>query len=417
MKYMKKYDVDILDISYEGAGVAKIDGRVVFVPKALPGEKVKIEIVKENSNFLIGKVCEVISKRPVRIQSFCPYFEICGGCDFQHCTREEEQRLKKLILQRELLKVGFDKDVDFIFGEDRFFYRNKLKLEVEENKLGYFKVKSHDFFEIKTCPIACERIQKALPSVENFIKENQFAGLKNVYFKEVRNNLGICFLFGKHVKMPKNVLDLSVLANFSVFFAAGDVLESDFIQMFPINEKAKAGEISAEEMKAFTQVNNQVAGLLYDYIIGLTSGKKIVNAYSGQGKLTCLLAEKANFVFGIEYQKSAHESAEKLKEMDVNRGKIENICGKVEEKLQGVLEKKTVDCIVLDPARNGCEKSVLNEIINRKISSVIYVSCNFATLVRDLKILTEKYEIQSVKIFDMFPCTANMETVVVMGRK
>ncbi len=157
-------------------------------------------------------------------------------------------------------------------------------------------------------------------------------------------------------------------------------------------------------------MNNFVAKNLYDKVCLLAKDKIVVNAYSGQGELSRLLAEKAKFVYGIEVQTSAHMHAEQIKTSN-----MQNICGKVEDKLGEI--DKNVDLIVLDPARAGCKASVLDEIINRKIHKVCYVSCNFSTLLRDIAVLQKNYDIKSVEIFDMFPMTAGLETLVIMQQR
>ena len=142
----------------------------------------------------------------------------------------------------------------------------------------------------------------------------------------------------------------------------------------------------------------------------------MINAYAGQGALSVMMAKIAKFVYGIEVQQSAHRQAEKLKDC-IEEYKIENICGKVEDKISSILQRDFIDLIVLDPSRSGCERSVLKEILKNNIETIVYVSCNFSTLVRDLTELKKNYNIDCVKIFDMFSCTANLETVVVLSKK
>lgn len=418
---MEKQIVDIFDISYEGAGVGKNNGKVVFVPKTLEGERVEVEKIKNTSSFSLAKLVQVVDESKDRIVPKCPYFSECGGCDFQHCNIETESKIKQDILKKELKKVGFSGEIGFVASDKRFFYRNKIKLEVKGGKIGYFKAKSQDFFAIKECPIATEEINKTIPIVEEFLKENKFKGLKSVYIKQVEDDIGVCFLFDKNCKKDvKNLKKIEIFDKKSLFFAFGDVLENNSTQIFGVfgNQKLLKnidGHNVEIDISAFNQINDNVAEKLYNLVEDLTANKRVVNAYSGQGLLTYLISKKAKFVYGIEYQKTAHESAEKLKKLNENY-KIENVCGKVENCLSEILLRDRIDLIVLDPAREGCDKNVLNEILRCNIEKIVYISCNFATLTRDLKVLTQKYAIESVKIFDMFPCTANMETVVILGK-
>lgn len=412
--------VEIFDISYDGAGVGKTKGKICFVPKTLPGEIVQVDIIFETEKFCVGNCQKILKENQNRIKAFCPYFDICGGCDFQHCTYEQEQKIKQKILAKELEKVGFFDKIDFVPCSGRFSYRNKIKFEVKEGKLGYFKPKSHEFFEVKTCPICDKEILGAIPLVEQFLKENKLGSLKNVYLKNVDEKILICFLFDKNAKFDvKKFQKTAVFDHFLTFFAFGEVLESDKTKLicvsspFEKNMKISLGKnnLNNYDIRAFSQVNDEIAEKLYSAILEKVGGKRVINAYSGQGLLTSKIAEKAKFVYGIELQKSAHEKANQICSKQKN---VRNICGKVENELQKI--EKDIDLIVLDPARAGCQKTVLKEIVERKIAEIVYVSCNFATLVRDLKILKDFYIIEEIKIFDMFPCTANLETFVVMKK-
>lgn len=413
-------DLKIVDISYDGSGVGKKDGKVIFVPKTLVGEFVDVELVKENSKFAIAKAVSVKRTNANRCEPACKYYNICGGCDFQHCTYQHELFLKEKILRGELNKVGFCGDIKINKSDDRYFYRNKLKLEVVNSLLGYFEPKSHTFFEVENCPIASQDINHCLSLVSQYLRTNSDKDLKNIYIKEIGGGIGICFLFDKNSKkMHKKFKKNDILGDFSVFFAYGDVLESNKTEVFCVQEgrrlKQNAGDCETKfDISAFNQVNDNVSKKLYEYIKELTKDKRVVNAYSGQGLLTKMISGVAKMVYGIEYQLSAHKVANQLTK-DIRN--VENICGKVEDELSTVLLRDKIDMIILDPARAGCENSVLNAIKCQKIAKIVYISCNFSTLVRDLQILKQFYDIESVQIFDMFPCTANMETVVVLTRK
>ncbi len=420
--FMSEDIIDIYDISYEGAGVGRINNQIVFVPKTLKNEKVRVKVTKRLSSFLLADVDEVICPSEQRIEPKCKHFEVCGGCDFQHCGVESERAIKIEIIKKEISKAGYQGEVEFEESERRFGYRNKLKLEYEQGKLGFFKPKSRELFEVERCEIASDLMNDILPDVKEFIAENRLVGLRSVYFKQVGETLAICFLFSKNSeKLAKNIQKLDIFEGFSVFFAFGDVLESNSTKIYNVYGNSKLirqiGDLQmAVDVSSFNQVNDDVAEKLYNYIEGFCAGKRVVNAYSGQGLLTYRLAQKAKFVYGVEYQISAHESAERLCSF-CREYKIENICGKVEDCLKNILLKDRIDLIVLDPAREGCDKQVIESIVGERLEQVIYVSCNFATLVRDLKILGEFYCVKSVKIFNMFPCCVNMETVAVLERK
>ncbi len=414
--------VEIIDMSYEGAGVGKLGGKVVFVPKTLVGDVVEIEKVKETKSFVVGKVLRFEVKSGNRVEAKCPYFQTCGGCDFQHCSYDKEKELKKALVLKEFEKVGWKGGADFVSCGKRFSYRNKIKLDHVNGKLAFHGVKGGGYVAVEGCEIASEEIGFALKKVVKFLQVNSFVGLKSVYIKQVEKDVGICFLFDKNGKNGlKNAKNIEILQNFSVFYAFGDVLESDGTQVFCVCGKTKfhknLGDFICEvDVSAFNQVNDEVANLLYNEVVNVVDGKRVVNAYSGQGLLTMMLAKKSKFVYGIEYQQSAHACAERLAEQ-MGDYKICNICGKVEEELGKILLKDCIDVVVLDPAREGCDRRVLDEILQSSIEEIVYVSCNFSTQVRDVSHLQEKFFVESIKIFDMFPCTMNVETMVVLRRK
>ena len=409
---MKKVKVKIEDISYEGSGVGRVDGKVVFVPKTLVGEEVEAVLTKETSSFAVGELVNIVRASESRIDSECPYFAMCGGCDFQHCSYQEEEFIKKELVKEEFSKIENVENLDFVASEDRFWYRNKIKLEVDNGKVGYYKNKSHNFFEIECCPIATKEINAVLPTVKEFIGENNFRNLKNVYIKQVENKLAVCMLFLKNSKKyQKNIKKL----------AYGDVLEDNKTEIFCVygenDLKEKISNSCIEiEVGAFNQINSKIADKMYSEVLSAVENKRVINAYSGQGALTYLIAQKAKFVYGIEYQKSAHLAAEKLKLL-ISGYKMENVCGKVEENIAQILLRDKIDVVVLDPARRGCQKEVLEAILSSEIDEIIYISCKYSTQVRDIKMLKEKYNINKIKIFDMFPNTANVENVVFLKKK
>ena len=199
-----------------------------------------------------------------------------------------------------------------------------------------------------------------------------------------------------------------------IIAAVGDILESNKTKIYKEYNKTIAkyeilGEVFDVDAKAFLQVNKCVTEKLYKYVIENVDGKVVINAYSGQGLLSRLLAKKAQKVIGIEVQSSAHRSAEMIK-----TDNMQNFNAKVEDIIYSI--SKGVDGIVLDPAREGCNAKVLEEITKSNIKNIIYISCNFSTLTRDLKLLTKFYKILKIKCFDMFSRTANIETCVVLEK-
>ena len=401
--------IKILDISYNGSGVGKEEsGKTIFVPKVDVGEEVEVEVLKNNKTFDEGKVLTLLNTSSHRIKPKCPYFEKCGGCDFQHLTYEREKEIKIKIIKREFEKIGVKENIEFVDSKKRFNYRNKITLKHQNGKLGFNEASSHNFVEISFCPLADERINNAIGDVLEFLKTKHFSFLKSVSFLLSESDVLITFLFTQREKLVLN----EVLKAYSVFFAVGEVLEKARItKVFGKECFYKVCGVSFPLFPtSFLQVNTLVSEKLYQFVQHNVRDTRVVNAYSGQGVLSVILAEKNEFVFGIEYQKSSHEIAEKIKTKNMI-----NFCGKVENVLPKLTDK--VEAIVLDPARAGCKKEVLEAISKSSIAKIVYISCNFATLMRDLSFLLKDFKIDNITIFDMFPQTANLETCVILTKK
>lgn len=399
----------IVDVSHSGSGVARENGKVVFVRGTDIGEDVGVRIVKSTAKFEVGKVAKINVRSPYRTTPPCPYFGECGGCDFQHIEYHRELALKEIMLRNELKKVGYFGEISVEVSKQIYHYRNKLKLTYRSGELGYLG-DGDMFVKINSCMLADNEILRALEDVKTYLQKYSFKHLKNITFRRFQGGVMLVFLFSEREKFS---LD-NCLEKYPVFLAVGEVLESDKTKIFQsYNESGMRYEILGEvfpvDAKSFLQVNCEVAENLYSHVLKNVAGEVVVNAYSGQGVLSKLLAKKAKKVIGIEMQTSAHKIAEAIKSEN-----MENIHAKVED----VIAKfsKVANVIVLDPARNGCHARVLEEIIRSKIAKVVYISCNFSTLVRDLKSLTKFYKIANIKIFDMFPRTANLETCVILEK-
>lgn len=396
--------VEIKDISYGGCGVGKVDGKVIFVPHTDIGEIVEVNNVSKGSKFDKGEIVSVIKPSEDRCEPFCPYFSLCGGCDFQFVNYERELELKLIILKNELKKANFLEKIEIFSSKNRFFYRNKIKLTYRNNKLGYI-TPSKNFISIDKCPIANVEINEALAVLNNYFKVHSYKNLKSVTFRKSDDKILVAFLFSQ----KENFVYDEILNPFFIGVFVGEVLENDKTKLIKTFNSDKFYKTILNvkipiDFKSFFQINDLVAENLYGYIIDNLKGRKIVNAYSGQGALSLYLSTVCKKVVGIEIQKSSHLIAEEIKNSN-----MENINGLVEEKLPLLLKEEKFDAIVLDPARAGCQKSVIESINRVKIKEIYYISCNFATLARDLKLLSEVYHIENVKMFDMFPCTANME--------
>ena len=403
------------DISYEAKGVGRINGKVVFVPFTIVGEEVEFEVDEENSRFISGKLKRVIEQNEKRILPKCPYFKACGGCDFQHMEYDEELKNKKRYISCELKKCGNVDNFKIITGKNRFNYRNKIKLVAKGDKLGFVGCDGKSFVEIKHCDIADEKLNDSLKFVQESGVLKRLTDLKNVILRKINEEIIIVFLFEKeNVVAMQNLTETFSGLKTNVFVAFGRTFESNNVKIKKI--VSVNDSINETVCNSFLQVNDEVAKKLYKEVCQSVTGKNVINAYSGAGELSMLLAKNAKFVCGVEMNENAHKRAERLK----GNEKIQNLfnyLGKCEDVIPKITSQKRFDSIVLDPARAGAHKDVLEVIKKSQINECVYVSCNPATLARDLKVLTDKvFRIDKILAYDMFPCTKNIEILAILKR-
>ena len=385
----------IIDYGYNGEGVAKIDGKIYFIPKTIIGEEVEFSTTKENSKFCNAKLEKITSKSNLRISPPCKYFDKCGGCCFQHLSYEEEIKIKKMLFLREFCKIQKLEDIQFTACQQEFGYRNKLRLSVKNKDLGFFEEKSKNFLPVENCMLVNNKLNNLIKKTNHFLKHSS-CEFKEVIFYDFDDTYAVDFITDSKDSFTPPQNFCNILLNHKG-------------QTVPYRACGLNLEFNGDQ---FRQVNNEIAKALYDKVKTEVKNEKIINAYSGAGLLSALLAQKADQVYGIELNKSAHLSAEKLK-LKNNITNLANICGYAEKELPKYIKK--CSCLVVDPPRAGCDKKLIDCILASPPKKIIYISCNPSTLVRDLKMLKNKYEISGCELFDMFPKTANVEALIVFN--
>ncbi len=390
----------IEEIGYGGEGAGKLNGKVCFAKFALPGEIVQIEITKNKKWFCEGALKAVLEPSPRRVKPLCPYFSVCGGCDFQHVSYSNELEIKKEILSKQLNKIGQNIPVKVVASGKEYFYRNKIKL-VNKNGLGY-----HDIFGnivlIENCPLAEKQIDSSIGTISQFLKTYNLP----IDFVEIKvqNNVRLVNFFAKR-KIMIDVKPLATVLDNTQFFLT---VQNKSLLLFDSSKK------DIINPNVFHQVNNQVADALYKRAVQNIAGMTVANCYSGAGLFSAmLLTNGAKKVFGLELGKNEHNEAERLKK-SLNLDNLTNIQGDCAKTLQTVAGQ--VDIIIVDPPRAGMSEKVCQSIDNSKAKSLIYISCNHATFTRDCGRL-KNYQLKKIEIFDMFPKTANFEIFAILCRK
>ena len=451
-----------------GEGIIKHEGITFFVPACLPGEKVRFKVLKIKDNIGYGKVEEVLTPAEERVREKCPVFMRCGGCRLQHLDYAAQLAFKATLVKDCLRKIGgINIDVPLAVKSDLpYGYRNKLQMPIGVDKegnsvVGFYAERSHRIVPISSCAIHPEWSEKLIAAVKQYMSECAVKGydeekktgaLRHIVAREIGGNFIVTLVSTKRdlvgVSHFINLLK-EVFNEFSLYINVNaedtNVIfgkEFHLVHGRGFFEATECGITYEAGPVTFLQVNENVRTKLYkDALKTVTGGgdEVVIDAYSGGGLLTAMLAKKAKRVYGIELEAEAVRCADSLK---VKNGLLNmtNICGYVEEHLAEVMEKEKGEKqrLILDPPRAGIHRSVLKAILKSGVEKITIISCNPSTLARDLGFLTGRlvekdgeliknaefsetqsgfYEIESVQPYDMFPQTKHVETLVVLQRK
>lgn len=467
---MQKNEERISTVSATGSngeGIIKDEGYIVFVPFAIAGEKIKYKVLKVNKQIAYGKLLEVLTPAEERVRPKCPVFGKCGGCQLQHVKYSSQLKIKEENISAAFKKIaGLNVIVKpTVKGSNEWGYRNKLQLPVGvlngETVIGFYAENSHRIIPINDCPINASWTSNVISAFNKFIKLYAIKGydesthlgeLREITVKEVKGKLIItAVILGEQLRHTDKLIEIleSELKNdFSLYLNInnkntnviyGEVFsliygEPDYYSEM-LGLKYKIG------VRSFMQVNSSVCAKLYTAVKSaceLTPNTTVIDAYSGAGLMTALLASGSKKAIGIEIVPEAVACADELARINGLSEKIRNFQGKCEEILPDIMEqerkKNSEVCLVLDPPRKGCDKNVIEAVIKSNVSKIVYVSCMPSTLARDIGLIcgslkfTEKgiekvenpklkYDIEFVKPFDMFSQTKHVETLVVLQRK
>lgn len=436
----KIYEVEIFGLGDGGEGVGRIDNFTIFVEGALPGEKISVKIIEVKKNYAVGKLEKIFCKSSERIKPVCKLFPKCGGCQLQHLNYPAQLQIKKQKIIDAVERIGkiFDAEIFDTLGEENFLnYRNKMQFPFGKNFVcGCFERRSHKIIDIENCFIQREGNNKILNAVKKVAKKF------NIEPYDEKTGKGVLRHIMGRVGFDDEMMIVLVTATKKIpsekNFVAELLKEIPEVASIQQNiQPAKNNVILGKETKilfgkknitekifdlkfnisarSFFQVNTAQAEILYRTALNfadLTGNENVIDAYCGTGTLSLCLAKSAKKVFGIEIEKSAIEDAKK----NSAENKISNaefIVGDAVKIIPELYAKKIfADVVVVDPPRAGCDRKVLETFAAMKPKKIIYVSCNPATLARDLKILSElDYKTKKIQPVDMFPFTSHVESV------
>lgn len=446
----KEYTVDIIDNGFAGEGIAKINNFTIFVPNSIKGEKVKIVIVKVLSSHAFGKIIEIISSSNQRIESDCNTYKRCGGCSLRHIQYEETLKIKQNAVQSLVNKTLNNKViVEPVLGmENPYHYRNKAQYPIGTDKngkpvMGVFANRTHEIIPIQTCLIQNEKTEELAKFIFDYIVKNKIS----IYDEKTRKGLirhivtkiGVktdemmCILVINGEKIPK---EKELVSEITRYFPkvktiiknmnrknTNVILGQQNINLY--GEGYIKDELGDYVFKisplSFYQVNPLQAERLYQ--IGVDAAKIskqdiVFDLYCGIGTISLFMSKFAKRVYGIEIVKEAVEMAKENARLNqVNN--VDFIAGDVEKVLEDLLYKKKIipDVVMIDPPRKGLDSKSIENLLMIRPKRLIYISCNPATLMRDLDKLEVLYEVKALKPVDMFPFTNHVECVAVLQLK
>lgn len=406
MSINEEYEVKIIRRNNEGEGVCKINDIVVFVNGALEDEQVKIKIDRVEKNYAHAKTLDIISISKNRVEPKCPYYGKCGGCNIMHEDYKSQLNFKKQKI-KSILKKICDLDIDLdIEPSEEFYYRNKVTLKVENEKIGFFKNNTNDIVDIDMCSLANSNINNIIKRLKKFITLNNKNDISEIMIRNCENNIMLSL-----DNLNENLIDLFIkdFNDISIYIKNRSITGTPKLIQEQNDMKFYISP------KSFFQVNKTVSEKLFNFVKENVKENNVLDLYSGTGTIALILSKSAKKVIGIEVVKDAVKDAnENLKLNEINNVKF--ICGKVENKIDEI-KNESIDTIILDPPRSGSDKKSLKTILEINPKRIIYVSCNPVTLARDYNVLKDNYKLEKIKAFDMFPQTEHVETVMVLERK
>ena len=440
----KVYRARIEGYTSEGLGVARIDGQAVFVHRALRGEDCDVLLLKVLKNAAFGKAVKVHEPSPHRVESDCPYYGKCGGCDFRHMDREEELYAKKTRVQDALRRIGgSDVQVEEILAGERLHYRNKSQFPIAaDGTVGFYKARSHQVIPVENCllqKVDTNNVQLKfdqyirLYNVSCYDERTRQGLLRHLYVRSNGAGESLVCIFANGRELPHEAELVALLREASPRIVGvvlgvntqptGAILGKEYRILWgtDVLTDELCGLTFRLSVPSFYQVNREMAEVLYDKAVefaALTGTETVLDLYCGAGTITQVMARHAGRVIGAEIVPEAIEDAK----ANAKRNGVENVeffCGDASAVAADFAAKGLrPDVICVDPPRKGLAPEVVRAAAQMAPRRIVYVSCDPATLARDVKLFAaEGYGAVRAAAVDMFPGTANVESVVALERR
>lgn len=455
-----KIRLEIETLSYDAVGIAKVKGTLkdgtvienypIFVPKTLPKEKAVVEITELKKTYGTARLLDIrYHNYDIRVNPICPNFESCGGCDLMHMNYDYQLVFKQQAVKETLEHLGGIKDIEIETIEkmdDPYHYRNKVQVPFRYHNgktiCGFYKKFTHEIVSLQDCYIQSNLANDIVKFVRNIANELKIKGydedknegvIRHLLVRETKNHDNYMLvivtkdrkipsldLFLKKIKMRYPMIT-SIIQNINP--NPGNVIlgkENHVLDGSPVivdellNTKFQIGPMS------FYQVNPIQTEKLYQGVIEFANLSKedvLIDAYCGIGTIGLIAAPYVKKVYGVEIVEEAIKNAIINKKLN-NINNVEFVVGKAENQIKKWANAINPTVLVVDPPRKGCDETFLETVVKMKIPKIVYVSCNPATLARDLKYLvTNNYEVLRIKPYDMFPNSNHVETIALLSLK
>ena len=437
------YEAIVTDYTSEGQGVAHIEGCAVFIPNAIAGERYTVRIEKAQKTWAAGKIVEILEKSPHRVNRACPVAKLCGGCDFWHMDYCEESRLKAERVKQCLNRIGGEslESVPILSAPTCLGYRNKAQYPVSSQKgrayAGFFKAGTHSVVENDRCLILPEETDKVKKLVIDYVNQYRISAydettgkglLRHIYVRRgaVSGQVLVCLVAnGRKLPHVEDLIDrLKAVPGFATLVlsvnqkAGNTVLGEEFITLYGPGyiEDTLCGLTFRLSPRSFYQVNHHQAQRLYEAAIAqaeITKNDLVLDLYCGVGTITLAMAKAAGKVIGVEVIEQAVEDARE----NARRNGVTNaefFCGDAGKAALAVENQGVCpDVIVVDPTRKGLNADTIEALARFAPRRIVYVSCDPATLARDVALLKERgYALKNAMAADLFPRCAHVESIV-----
>jgi len=381
------FDVEIERILPGGVGLAHAAGKTIFVSLAAPGDTVRVQVEREQGNVLFASVVEVLTPSPVRIEPPCPYFGRCGGCDFQQLTYEAQLAAKAEIITDCLQRIARLDHVPEIAVQPspktwRYRVRATWQIDQDQQRIGYYERGSRRVCDVADCAVLMPQLQETLE----------------------------CVRTTDWTDFPPDLKHLDAVAGDN-----GVSLSPEFAEFYTNELSLRVGdEVYRYNAESFFQINPALVGEMIAFALNDVRGATALDLYCGVGLFTLPLARRFEKVAGVEANSKAVRFARRNVE-HAQLGNVRVVNANVSDWIRSTA--RAVDFVLLDPPRAGAESVVIKGILNLRPERISYVSCDPATLARDLKkLIAAGYAIEAIRGFDLFPQTHHVETVVLLRR-